>query len=184
MRPEILRHSGEALKWGLGEIREAPAGVIGMVYTSRKYRLERRAARAFGLKDYAGAIRTLEELLRLVGENANTLHVLAICRQRLGQHDLAIAAAERGISADPKHLSCLKVLAESHAASDDLQSARGYALRALSLIEAETRAPGMLAEVIHRMGGPSAQDTGKSAADREWARWARALCESAVDTVK
>jgi tetratricopeptide (TPR) repeat protein len=155
-----------------------------MFYPSRKFRLERRAARAFGLKDYAGAIPPLEELLRLVGENPNTLHVLAICRQRLGQHDSAIVAAERGISADPKHLSCLKVLAESHAASDDLKTARGYALRALALIDAERSAPGMLASVMRRMAGPGFQATGTSAEDREWARWARALCESAVDTAK
>jgi tetratricopeptide (TPR) repeat protein len=169
---------------GLGEIREARADVVGMLYPSRKYRLERRAARAFGLKDYASAIRTLEELLHLVGENPNTLHVLAICRQRLGQHGSAIVAAERGISADPKHLSCLKVLAEFHAASGDLKTARGYALRALAIIEADTRAPGMFAAVIRRMGGPGFQAMGTSAEDREWARWARALCESAVDTVK
>ncbi len=172
---------------GRGEIRGGPrqrARVVGMWYASRKNRLERRAARAFGLKDYAGAIRPLEELLRLVGENPNTLHVLAVCRQRLGQHESAIVAAERGISADPKHFSCLKVLAESHAASDDLKAARGYALRALTLIEAETRAPGMLAGMMRRMGGPGVQATGTSVEDREWARWARALCESAEDPVK
>ena len=149
-----------------------------MWYASRKYSLERRAARAFGLKDYAGAIRALEDLLHLVGENANTLHVLATCRQRLGDHRSAIAAAERGISADPKHLACLKLLAESHAARKDLQTARGYALRALALMQAGTLAPGILAGVIRPAAAADAHAAGTSAEEQEWQRWARALCES------
>ncbi len=152
-----------------------------MLFATRKYRLERRAARAFGLKDYAGAIRALEDLLLVVGENPNTLHALATSWQRLGEHESAIAAAVRGISVDPKHLSCLKVLAESHAAREELQTARGYALRALALIEAETRAPGMLAGVMRRMAVPEDDRTGTNAEDGDWVRWARALCESSGD---
>lgn len=155
-----------------------------MWYTNRKFRLERRAARAFGLKDYAGAIRALEDLLRLVGENSNTLHVLAVCRQRLGEHQRAIDAAERGISAESKHLGCLRVLAESHAACDDLQTARAYAGRALALMEGENRATGLLAGVMRRMAASTARTGGKGAVDQEWLSWARALCESADDAIK
>lgn len=149
-----------------------------MFFASRKYRLERRAARAFGLKDYAGAIRALEDLLLVVGDNPNTLHALATCRQRLGEHESAIAAAVRGISVDPEHLSCLKLLAESHAALEELQTARGYALRALVLIEAEPRATGVLAGVMRRMAMSEDRPSRAHVEDREWARWARAFCES------
>lgn len=149
-----------------------------MWFTSRKTRLERRAARAFGLKDYPGAIRALEDLLHVVGENPNTLHVLATCRQRLGDHESAIIAAERGVSAEPKHLACLKLLAESHAARNDLQTARGYALQALAIIEAETHDTGMLAGALRRMTRLNSGNAGPSAENSEWAHWARALCES------
>jgi tetratricopeptide (TPR) repeat protein len=155
-----------------------------MWHAGRKYRLERRAARAFGLKDYAGAIRALEELLHVVGEIPNTLHVLATCRQRLGDYRSAIAAAERGMSADPKHLACLKLLAESHAAREDLETARGYALRALALMETETPAPGRLAAVLRRLSASNARAARTSAEDLEWQRWARELCESAEGAVK
>lgn len=149
-----------------------------MWFASRKYRLERRAARAFGLKDYPGAVRALEDLLELVGENPHTLHVLAICRERQGDFAAAIVAAERGITADPRHLPCLKVLAEAHAARNDLDTARSYALRALALLEAEQAAQGLLAGSMRRLAGRRAQETGTTANDREWSRWARALCRS------
>lgn len=154
------------------------------IFASRKYRLERRAARAFGLKDYAGAIRALDDLLNVVGENPNTLHVLATCRQRLGEHESAIAAAERGLAANPEHLSCLKVLVEIHAGRDEIESARVYAERALALLDHEARSPGILASVMRRFAGPDHHAFGKGLEDREWARWARALCEPEANADK
>lgn len=152
-----------------------------MRHASEKIRLERRAARAFGLKDYDGAIRALEDLLDVVGENPNTLHVLATCRQRKGEHGLAIAAAERGLSADPKHLSCLRILAEAHAARDELDSARGYAARALALFDARPQAPATLLDRLRVYIDPRRRGLGLTPQERDWIRWARALCQGNED---
>lgn len=155
-----------------------------MWFASRKHRLERRAARAFGLKDYPGAVRALEELLQLVGENPNTLHVLAVCRQRQGDFGAAIIAAERGIAADPRHVSCLKLLVEVHAAREEMDSARRYALRALELLDAPAPTPGGIVGVVERIAGRRSPRTGSDADEREWSRWARALCQSDADKAK
>ncbi|MDX1529690.1 MAG: hypothetical protein R3337_13765, partial [Gammaproteobacteria bacterium] len=146
-----------------------------------KARLERRAARAFGLKDYGRAILALEELLEVIGENANSLHVLSVCRQRQGALDSAIAAAERGLAVDPDHLPCLKMLAEVHAARDDLKIARGYATRALSLLDARTRAPVTLLFRLRAAVDPRGSALVISPQDREWMRWARALLDAGAD---
>ena len=152
-----------------------------MWFASRKSRLERRAARAFGLKDYGRAILALEELLEVIGENANSLHVLSVCRQRQGELDSAIAAAERGLAVDPQHLSCLKVLAEAHAARDEMKIARGYASRALSLLEARARTPVTVLYRVRAAMDPRGSALAISAQDRDWMRWARALLDTGGD---
>ncbi len=152
-----------------------------MWFASRKARLERRAARAFGLKDYGRAILALEELLEAIGENANSLHVLSVCRQRQGALDSAIAAGERGLAVDPEHLPCLKVLAEVHAAKDEMIIARGYASRALSLLDARTRAPVTLLKRVRAAMDPRGSALLITAQDREWMRWARALLDAGGD---
>jgi tetratricopeptide (TPR) repeat protein len=147
---------------------------------SNKRQLERRAARAFRLKDYERAIGALSDLLDVVGENPHTLHVLAICHQRSARQEQAIPFAERGVAADPAHPGCLQALAELYSARGDEEKAGHYARRALKLLSAgeadlESR-QGLiqrLAGVFRRsMGAP-----GRNTVDREWARWARALLD-------
>ena len=77
---------------------------------SRRSRLERKAVHAFRLKNYRGAIRHLDELLGHVGENPNTLHVLALCHERIGAGDAALEYATRAVSADEHHFEALRLL--------------------------------------------------------------------------
>jgi len=143
-----------------------------------RYFLERRVARAFGLKNYEQAIEVLSELLCVVGENPNTLHATAVCHQRLGRHDEALRLAERGISADPAHLGCLEVLAESHVARGDKKAAKQFARRALACVEVPNPDDGTRARVALRLTsrwklpGPA---TGKRAPSPEWISWANGL---------
>lgn len=123
------------------------------LFASRRSRLERAAARAFGLKNYAAAASALEELLGVVGGNPHTLHAIAICRQRMGEIEAALRAAGRGIAVDPRHSGCLKLLAEIQAARGEMDAARAHARRALCALKED--------------GG----------ADREWILWARALLD-------
>ena len=147
---------------------------------SNKSQLERRAARAFGLKDYERAIGALSELLDVVGENPHTLHVLTICHQRLGRQEQAIPFAERGVHADPTHLGCLQALAELYSASGDDDSARAYAKRALELINADEAGSEHRQGLIRRIAGVFRRSMGARGphpGDRQWARWARALLD-------
>ncbi len=147
---------------------------------SNKSQLERRAARAFGLKDYERTIGALSDLLDVVGENPHTLHVLAVCHQRLRRQEQAIAFAERGVAADPAHLGCLQALAELYSARGDDEKARDYARRALKLLSVGgaglERRQGLIqriAGVFRRSMGAPKLNTG----DLEWAHWARALLD-------
>jgi len=147
---------------------------------SSKSQLERRAARAFGLKDYERAIGALSELLDVVGENPHTLHVLAVCHQRSGRQEQAIAFAERGVAADPAHLGCLRALAELYSARGDDERARTYARRALKLLnvgEAGSESGHGLIQRIADLFRRSMGAPGLSTGDREWLRWARALLD-------
>lgn len=143
-----------------------------------RYFLERRVARAFGLKNYEKAIEALSELLCVVGENPNTLHAAAVCYQRLGRHDEALRFAERGISADPAHLGCLEVLAESHVARGDRKAAKKFARRALERVEVLDSDDGTPAKVairltsLWKLPGPA---TGNRTPSPEWISWANGL---------
>lgn len=146
-----------------------------------RYFLERRVARAFGLKKYEKAIDALSELLCVVGENPNTLHATAVCHQRLGRHDEALRFAERGIRADPAHLGCLEVLTESHVARGDLDAAKVFARRALKRVEAlesddgsSRKSAAWFASVskLPRSAG------GTRTSNAEWISWANGLLKS------
>ena len=100
-----------------------------------------RAARAFTLKNYALAIRHLDELLEHVGENPHTLYALALCHARQGQRDEALAAARRALDADAHHLESLKLLARMHFLRGEHAQARPLAARALILDRALESAP-------------------------------------------
>lgn len=145
-----------------------------------RYFLQRRAARAFGLKDYEKAIDALSDLLAVVGENPNTLHVAAVCHQRLGRLDEALELARRGISVDPVHLGCLEVLTESHVAHGDLDAAREFARRALAQVEhlnaGDASSRGLGGWRARLFGNPE-PSAGQRCPTPEWIRWAHGLLE-------
>ena len=146
--------------------------------------LERRAARAFGLKDYGRALDALSDLLSVVGENANTLHATAICHQRLGHDDKALDFAERGIIVDPSHLGCLEVLTEIHAARGNLDAATVFAKRALKRID-DLSAGEQESKNIRTWLASMFTQPGPGAPPRishvEWIRWASELVEEHAD---
>lgn len=147
----------------------------------RAYFLQRRAARAFGLKDYVKAIDILSELLSVVGENANTLHAVAICHQRLGLHDQAIDFAARGHSSDPAHVGCLEVLAESHVARGDRETATVFARRALEHAETLNTDQGKSANFaagISAWLNPAGSPTRSRSPSPEWISWANSLVKN------
>ena len=106
---------------------------------SRKSAVEVQAARAFSLKNYPRAIERLNELLKLVGENPHTLHLLALCHSRQDDDPQAIAFARRALRADDLHLESLKLLARLYFLRGEHSQARLYVARALKLHEAPTK---------------------------------------------
>lgn len=77
-------------------------------------RLETRIARCFALKDYKRALPHLRELLEHVGENPQTLYMMAQCHERLAELEPALAYAERALRASPQHLEALQLVARIH----------------------------------------------------------------------
>lgn len=151
------------------------------------YFLERRAARAFALKDYEKAIDALSDLLSVVGENANTLHAAAVCHQRLGHHDAAIGFASRGLSANPVHLGCLEVLAESHVACGDPDTAREFARRALERVDSMNTAETASATLAGRFSSllsPVRVAAGNRSSSPEWQIWAKGLLNNQPEVGK
>lgn len=149
--------------------------------------LERRAARAFGLKDYDKAIEALSDLLHVVGENPNTLHVTAVCHQRLGQDEKALGFAERGVTADPVHLGCLEVLTEIHAARGDMDAAAQFARRALERIEilsASAHSSRSARAWLAAMFKKPVIGTPPPVLKPEWVTWASQLLEGRSDVGK
>jgi len=132
---------------------------------SRRASVERRAARAFRLKDYPRAQRHLEELLALVGENPHTLHALALCCERRGLIDQALERAQRCYAVKPQDVNNLRLLARLHIARDAPDAARGYVEKALELFAARPRA-GWWTCLRERLDSTHR-------ADLEWRRWAR-----------
>ncbi len=136
-------------------------------------RLERKAARAFRLKDYRAAVRHLEGLLGHVGENPNTLHVLGLCHERLGDDTAAFEYARRSAAAGEDHFEALRLLVRIHLRRDEAGAARDLAARALARLPppAEPRSLGRLLRALARESDPSL-----AAYDfelQEWIRWAR-----------
>ena len=145
---------------------------------SRRSRLERRAVHAFRLKNYRGAIRHLDELLAHVGENPNTLHVLALCHERIGADDAAFEHATRAVSADEHHFEALRLLVRLHVRRGEEDDARAFAQRALSSLPppAVPRSLGRAARLFARDRDPSLDGYDREL--REWIGWARALIGS------
>ena len=142
-------------------------------WLSRRSRLERKAAHAFRLKNYRAAIRHLDELLGHVGENPNTLHVLGLCHERLGDDDTAFEFAERSISADEDHFEALRLLIRLHVRRNETDAARALIERALARLPPpiEPHGIGYLIRSLTREGEPSL--AGYDRELREWIRWAR-----------
>ena len=145
---------------------------------SHRSRLERKAVHAFRLKNYRGAIRHLDELLGHVGENPNTLHVLALCHDRIGAGDAAFEYASRAVSADEHHFEALRLLVRLHVRRGEEDDARALVQRALSCLPppAIPRSLGRAARLFARDRDPSLD--GYERELREWIRWARALIGS------
>ena len=145
---------------------------------SQRSRLERKAVHAFRLKNYRGAIRHLDELLVHVGENPNTLHVLALCHERMGSEDKAFDYATRAVSADEHHFEALRLLVRLHVRRGEDDDARALAERALSCLPppAVPRSLGRVARAFDRNRDPSLDGYDREL--REWIRWARALTGS------
>ena len=145
---------------------------------SRRSRLERKAVHAFRLKNYRGAIRHLDELLVHVGENPNTLHVLALCHERIGADDTASEYATRAVCADEHHFEALRLLVRLHVRRGEDDDARAFAQRALSSLPppAAPRSLGRAARLFARDRDPSLDGYDREL--REWILWARALVGS------
>ena len=142
-------------------------------WLSRRSRIERRAARAFHLRDYRAAIRHLDELLGRVGENPNTLHVLGLCHERLGDDDAAFEYATRSVAADANHFEALRLLIRIHVRRGEDDAARVLAGRALARLPPPAT-PGGLGRLLRRLVRES--DPSLAGYDfelRQWIRWAR-----------
>ena len=146
-------------------------------WLSRTARIERRAARAFHLKDYRAAIRHLDELLGHVGENPNTLHVLGLCHERLGAVAAAFDYATRAIAADADHFEALRLLIRIHVRRSEDDAARILVGRALARLPppAGPGCFGRLLRLLVRKSDPSL--AGYDFELRQWIRWAREFVE-------
>lgn len=141
---------------------------------SMRRSLEKQAKRAYALKNYPRTIQLLTELLREVGENPHTLHVLAKCSEYTGENERARHFAERALAVDPDHYGALQVMTQVCYKQDDQEAARDFARLALARIP---RLPPPAAGVqwLARWFGaePRSDDTERiSAEDRTWAAWA------------
>ncbi|MCY4221193.1 MAG: tetratricopeptide repeat protein [Thiotrichales bacterium] len=145
---------------------------------SSRSRLERKAVHAFRLKDYRGAIRHLDALLAHVGENPNTLHVLAFCHERIGDEDAAFEYATRAVSADEHHFEALRLLVRLHVHRGEEDDARAFTQRALSSLPPPTAPRSLVraARLFARDRDPSLDGYDREL--REWIHWARALVGS------
>ena len=144
---------------------------------SRRWRLERKAAQAFRLKNYRAAIRHLDELLGHVGENPNTLHVLGLCHERLGADDMAFKYVMRAVSADRDHFEALRLLIRLHVRRQETDAARALVEHALARLPPPSAPLGLgrLLRRLTREGDPSL--VGYDRDLREWIRWARAFLD-------
>ncbi len=138
---------------------------------SRRTRIERRAARAFHLKDFSRAREELRQLLDVTGENPRTLHALALCHARLGESQLALASAERAAALDPADIANLRLIAQLHVAAGASAEARKWVARAL--------AQPPVAE--HGLRGLLARLDGSRVDDRRWRAWAEEFLGNTED---
>ena len=157
-----------------------------MLY-SRTQRIELKAKRTFAFKNYRATVRHLEELLRHVGENPQTLYMLAMCHDRLGQQEHALEHARRALKSDPLHFSTLQLLASLHVRAGTREEAKRYAHRALEQLASRPLAAphpgGWLSRLLAWIGASPSEssESDLTPADQDWAIWARALLEEDDD---
>ncbi len=139
---------------------------------SRAERLEARARRNFALKKYPATVIVLKQLLEEVGENPNTLGMLALCCHRSARHAQAIDYAQRALDVDAGHLVALRTMSSALAAESRHDEACAFARRGLDAFAREDPPPetGGLREWLAVWRGlrPSKEE-------REWVDWAREL---------
>ena len=149
---------------------------------SRKSTIEVRAARAFTLKNYPLAISHLSDLLDCVGENAQTLYMLALCHARQDDEEQALAVARRAVAADAHHLESLKLMARLLFVRDEHAEARVLVARALRIRDARAShrraSRGWLSTLLGRLGVDRQPLFGSASIvvdeDRQWLEWAEA----------
>ena len=144
---------------------------------SRTSWLKRKAAHAFRLKNYRAAIRHLDALLEQIGENANTLHVLGLCHERLGADDIAFDYATRAVSADADHFEATRLLIRLHVRREETRTARALVVHALSCLPPPIMPRGLGRVMRLLAGGDDASLDGYDRELREWIRWARVFIE-------
>ena len=173
-RISLLWWSSEDVVGGQGEQALGGAGVL----LSRTERLEARARRAFALKKFPATVAILEQLLEEVGENPNTLGMLALCCHRSGRTEQALDYAARALEADAGHLVALRTMSTMLAEQGRRDEAIVFARRGLEELEREARPAdsGGWRDWLAVIRGlrPSKEE-------QEWAQWARALvarCEA------
>ena len=107
---------------------------------SRVEGLEARARRALALKKYPATVKLLEQILEEVGENPNTLGMLALCCHRTGRQEEALAYAERALEVDAGHLVALRTMSWVLAEKGCHEDACAFAQRGLDRALAGGRA--------------------------------------------
>ena len=142
------------------------------MFLSRAERLETRVRRAYALKKYPQSVRLLEELLEEVGENPQTLGMLALCCHRANQNERAIAYAERALNVDASLLAALRTMSMALASTGRGEEARVFARRGLDALAREAPEP-----VLEGWRGWFAGGRGRrpSQEEQDWAGWARKL---------
>ena len=140
---------------------------------SMKRALERKARHAFVLKDYKRTIALLNELLREVGENPHTLHMLARCSEYLGDDAGARDYAARALEVEPSHFGSLQVMTQASYKLDAADDARAFARRALSHLPRYQPRIFSLAWLADRLGDspPGGAEQRLAPEDQNWVDW-------------
>ena len=164
-------------------------GTLGSLVTKRALRPWNResiqVARHIGRKDFASAIRVLENCLVGGPDDAYALELLAHCYRWSGSEAKAVAAATQILGYDGNDFSALKLLAEIHANRDDRDKAVTYIRRALENypkpVKPFSRGVVAATKAFARIFPPLRHMTAKDfevledpqAGDRTWFAWAK-----------
>ncbi len=101
---------------------------------SHRYYQQRRAARAFFLKDYHCAIKHLNALNREVPDQLQTLYLLALSHERLQHTKEAITLSQQALAIDPQHCDSLQLMARTLISCQRETQAVAFVQRALAVL--------------------------------------------------